>query len=152
MGSKIFVNFTKYEFDECMRRLLVELKPLKPEIEFPKILQPSIITNKNPPPEETKQVEIKQVESKPVISNPIKDWTEKDVSNWITEKGIHPTIANNLRKCNGSILFELFLIKEEAPSYFYKAVSSSTYGLVLIKEIAVFSRELKILIQQGKKN
>ena len=28
MGTKIFVNFTKYEYEECIRRLLNEINPV----------------------------------------------------------------------------------------------------------------------------
>ena len=134
----------KYEFSECMRRLLTELKPLSPSIEIPEKRADS---EKTVAKEESKKLEQKTVEQKPKIKNPIKDWNENDVSKWMNSKQVHPTIAENLKGSNGNILYEIFLIKEEFPQYYYQSIASSSNGLLTIKEIALFNHELKKLLQ-----
>lgn len=51
LGSKIFVNFTKYSFEECMLRLRKEIKNLLPEsFELDKSNPKSILETKILPP------------------------------------------------------------------------------------------------------
>ena len=141
LGSKIFVNFMKYEFSECMRRLLTELKP------YNEIPEKRAESEKTVAKEESKKIELKTFEQKPKIKNPIQDWNENDVSKWMNSKLIHPIIAENLKGSNGNILYEIFLIKEEFPQYYYQSIASTSNGLLTIKEIALFNHELKSLLQ-----
>ena len=66
LGTKIFVNFTKYSFEECMIRLKKEIKNLAPEsIELEKTSEFKPVLESKAP------ILVKQ------ILNPVKNWTNK---------------------------------------------------------------------------
>ncbi len=78
------------------------------------------------------------------------NWTERDVDNWILEKEIHPSIGNALRPSDGKILYEFFLMKKDAPSFFHESflAENSTFTL---RDYAIFSREINALFKRQSK-
>ncbi len=177
MGSKIFVNFTRYEYSECIRRLNVELQAVqnfaklqkaasdlkenpalsasKDENSMYKIVIDNFLNKETSKNEKKNEITpptvefISQLESKvPIKKNKsIKelDWSEVEVEKWCKEKLIHPNIENHLKPCNGKLLYEFFLIKNESPDFFYRqiAINKSSTKPVLIRDIAIFTLELK---------
>jgi hypothetical protein len=115
LGSKIFINFTKYAFDECIRRLKAEIIAVSGV--------KGSMTPAKPPP--TPSSHIERSSPLPVISiqNDYKKWTEADVKIWLDKNNACQDIKNFFKNFNGEMLFQTFLLKKEAPEYFYKAIS-----------------------------
>lgn len=143
MGSRIFIDFTKYEFSECIRRLLLEIDNYhKSEIE-------SALTAVDKPTEETNstnnniETTLNHIENEKIKK--AEDWTERDVKRWLKEKHINKLIVQNVSPCNGRILNQLYSIQCNAPEFFYKSITSNK--VIPTKDIAVFSYELKLIFQ-----
>ena len=144
MGSKIFVNFTRYDYDECIRRLNGEIQAIfKPiisldndeNIKFKTAVDKTLNTNQD--------TNISQNKTTKILK-----WTEADVEKWFTENNIHPNIEFHLKPCDGQLLYEYYLIQKETPDFFRRTLSTgmSNFKPVLIKDIAVFSLELKKIV------
>ena len=75
------------------------------------------------------------------------NWSEIDVEKWILEKNIQSSILNNIRPCNGKLLFELFSIKNQAPIFFKEILMANhdTADQFSLRDYAVFFNELKNL-------
>ena len=142
LGSRIFIDFTKYEFSECIRRLLLEIDNYhKSEIG-------STLTAVDKPSEETNNANNNTETTINHIENKVKkteDWTERDVKKWLKEKHINKLIVQNVSPCNGKILNQLYSIQCNAPEFFYKSITSNK--VIPTKDIAVFSYELKLIFQ-----
>lgn len=123
MGSKIFVNFAKYDFQECMRRLKEEIN----SVNIPEH-KPSETKTTAHPTQNTK-----------VIKQSIQtiDWTETDVNKWLSSKYINTIISENVKPCDGKILFQLYEMMNEAPEFFYSSITSN--NTIPTREVAVFT-------------
>lgn len=139
LGSRIFIDFTKYEFSECIRRLLLEID------NYHKSEVGSTLTAVDKPSEETNKIETttNHIENDKVKK--AEDWTERDVKRWLKEKHINKLIVQNVSPCNGKILNQLYSIQCNAPEFFYKSITSNK--VIQTKDIAVFSYELKLIFQ-----
>ncbi len=74
-------------------------------------------------------------------------WTEGDVIKWLTDKNIHPVIANNLASFDGKILCEFYMLKEETPHFFYESITAGKGSTqILVKDVTIFLHELKHLL------
>ena len=160
LGSKIFVNFTRYEFNECIRRLKIELDNVlanvKPDelnlpekiekVESAQVKATQINENKH-----VKQIfdHVSKINKEFTISQNIENkaeykWTEKEVEEGLKKIDVHPSIMANVKPCDGKILFELFLIKRESPEFFYRSLSANFVRKpVLLRDLAIFSNELR---------
>lgn len=117
MGSKIFVNFTKYEFSECMRRLREEIN--------------SMDQSNKQPVKPTKETE------SPNQNHDVLKWSETEVEEWLAQKKINSEIVNNVKPCNGVILQQLHEMMNRAPEFFYSSITS---GKALpTRDVAVFT-------------
>jgi hypothetical protein len=160
LGSKIFVNFTRYEFNECIRRLKVELdavlKNVKPdELRMPEKIEKvtsvpvgASQTDENKNLKKTVDNAFKakrEILISPNIQNKTEyKWTEKDVEEWLKKIDVHPSIVANIKPCDGKILCELYLIKIESPEFFYRSLSANFVRKpVLLRDLAIFSNELR---------
>lgn len=141
----------KYDFEECMKRLVGEIQSVykdnKLKVEILQIFKPPEAqeTKKDaiePPPPDTKtksekpnnahlnpnangQQLVPSLPSRPSISvSNIREvhMTEADVNKWFAEKNICPNIVNHLKNTDGHILHELLMIKLETPEFFYKSI------------------------------
>jgi hypothetical protein len=124
MGDKIFINFMKYSFEECTKRLLNEISK--------SIRQPedqNIVVAK-----ETKY----QAPQKTAM-----DWSESEVSNWFKENNVDVSILNLLKPCNGEILHQLYLLQHDAPEFFYHSISNNQK--IALRNILIFTCKLKKL-------
>jgi len=111
LGSKIFVNFTKYNFEECMRRLKHEIVSFEQSEQENKTHVVEII--KNPV--------VDVVQSKETYN-----WSEYQVENWLLEKKINKSIQENVSPCDGKILFQLYEMMNTAPEFFYSSIVHQT--------------------------
>ena len=108
MGDKIFVNYLKYDFDECMKRLKNELDNLhKNSLNAP---------SENLTINDKKSVQVSITEKS----------SEKDVEEWFRLENLSINIYNLLKPCNGEILKEYFLLKSNAPDYYYRTLEKTT--------------------------
>jgi hypothetical protein len=147
LGSKIFVNFTKYEFDECMGRLRAELaNVLKPV--SPRLAKASTVTSN--------QISIKispvgSSTSTAEVGHATLDWDEGHVEQWMAEKNVSGTIRRNVLPCNGRILNQMLCMLESAPEFFYNSISNNPASRdsvpVSTRDVALFAYELKNLFK-----
>lgn len=155
MGTKIFVNFTKYEYDECIRRLENELQPLiKQRKKSDSKVMPEVAKVQAPIEKHVDSVGIESSANKDKhaaekLLKRLLDWSSSDVSAWMCEKSIaNEVIKKNLGdgECNGQCLYELYLLKMSAPDFFFgffeHALKSKTLDL---KDLMAFSCELECL-------
>lgn len=73
------------------------------------------------------------------------NWTETQVQKWFIEKKIDQSIIKNISPCDGRVLYELFMIKNETPEFFYKSIGyvNNSFKNSNLRDIAHFSYELK---------
>ena len=122
MGTKIFVNFTRYDYEECIRRLNNEIMSLI------KSTQKQLSTKNNTVNKTEKQeaddlkIEINSL--LPVVdrNDGICEWTSEQVGEWLKLSVIHPVILGHLHQCNGQFLYEMFEMKIKAPDYFFSLI------------------------------
>lgn len=97
MSDKIFINFTKYAYEECIRRLKNEIQSEEKRSQAVQILDTkytaqSVATNahvNNMHSNERKNVE---------------KWSEEDVRNWMSTNGIDESVMETILPCDGLIL------------------------------------------------
>ncbi len=138
MGTKIFVNFTRYEYDECIRRLNNEIQSLL------KTTSKSSTNNSQPP--EKKEENSESTDSRNTedveISERIKicDWSTEELQSWLSNA--HPVIKDHLRDCNGEHLWELYEMRTKAPEYFFCFMGSfvTPENAFTLKDILIFTR------------
>ena len=121
IGDKIFINFMKYEFDECLRRLKNELE---------NYVKDSTTTNSNV--EQHLKVDVSPQTARLVAApNTIEetfkknaeDWDDTTVSKWFTDNRINEEIQKSLQPCNGEILKQMYDMKCRAPEFYYQSLS-----------------------------
>ena len=110
LGSKIFVNFKRYPFEECMRRLLIELRAIFPGIEQNTNKIENLVPN--------------FVKITDEVKIDLKTWKNEDVQNWCLKSEFHPEIINMLKNFTGEHLIQLNEIRKQSADYFYKEISN----------------------------
>ena len=133
MGDKIFVNFTKYPFDDCIRRLRKEIDSCISL--FGNINANSIVTVNNT---DTATVQVQNHTSKQ-----IENWTDDQVKNWFVEKELNLNIFESLKPCNGKIIKQLYEIKCIAPEFYFQSLKE--VGNNDLRSITVFTYFLNSL-------
>ena len=143
-----------YNFDK-LKNLANDKKAdsdkVKEDDKIYKIVLDSLINKESKSETEKPNKEVAKIETTTIparVTRPkIKEmsWSEVEVENWLNEKRIHPNIEHHLKPCDGSLLYEFYLIKKEAPDFFYRslAINKNNFKPVLIRDVAVFSLELK---------
>lgn len=79
-------------------------------------------------------------------------WNGAQVKEWFNEKDIHSSIIDSIVPCNGKLLYEIYMIKKEAPEYFYSSFASSRSELgeeASFRDMAIFSYELRNLFENN---
>lgn len=138
LGSKIYIDFVKLDYEEAMRRLKFEIKSYLNKA-FPH--RDSLIKEDDLKKKENENT-TKETDKK--TGEPLAlSWTEKDVKHWLKEKKIHSKIVANVFPSNGQVLRQLVQIQSEAPEFFYKSISSKM--AVPTRDVAIFAHELKNL-------
>lgn len=147
LGSKIFVDFQKYELQECFRRLSKELN-LYCDTKKATVREEAVVCSKptateQPQPTTTTSTaaSIKTSKEQPAVLK----WSPKKVETWLTEKRIHEVIIQNIVPCSGKILAQLYEMQSQCPSFFYGSITSNQQ--VPTSQVATFAFELKSLFE-----
>lgn len=106
LGSKIYIDFTKYEFEDCMRRLKKEMVALfNKKYSFDSV-------------EDTNALMSSVISSLTNQLNCETDWSEQDVDNWLKEKNFNEFIVDSVRPSDGKLLYTMYKMLETAPDSF----------------------------------
>ena len=125
IGDKIFIDFTKYAFDESFNRLLKQIQ-----------LNNKTCTS-NPLPEmKNIKIEIKESTNR---GDSAQNWSPDDVSDWFHSHELH-LLHDSLKPIDGSTLHQLYELKVYTPEFFFKALTKNDG--IDVKSIAVFSNQL----------
>ena len=138
LGTKIYIDFTKYEFQDCVERVKKELLMIKNQ-------------NSEPVINEQKSEMANELIGKPessiiLASNNIKsifNWSEADAEMWFNSKNMNASIKENFSPCDGRLLEQLYKMSIEVPEFFYTTLRTDTKAS--LKDIAYFSSELRLL-------
>ena len=152
IGDKIFIDFTKYSFEDSLTRLKNQINmitnPQKSKIQsLPPTYAPTPIPKSNHTQPlnsannqnindssvnsslDTKVIKIVvqgDVNSRRHINlnNQIDQWSESDVNGWFKEIDLFDSfIYKQLSPCTGELLSQLHQIQLYAPEFFFKAVT-----------------------------
>ena len=165
-GDKIFIDFTKYSFEESVKRLINQINLItndKPSMSIQSrpvantaanvtatTAQKSVENNQASNELDTKVIKIiingeKKQENK-INYDKINKWTQNEVNVWFKENKLNDSfIYKTLYPCTGELLSQLHQIQMYAPEFFYRSISSSDLKLNDLKDVASFSITLKKL-------
>jgi hypothetical protein len=141
MGDKIFINFTKYELEECFRRLKQEL-----DLNLNKKIKTSVSQSKafqHIPDKILKSTQALSLQPKDHI---IEEWTEVQVRNWFNLNHLNISIYEYLQADSGSILKQIYQMKTNATEFYYQLMSK--IDSVKIHEVLKFSSCLDKLFEK----
>jgi hypothetical protein len=132
MGDKIYINFTKYDFDECMKRLKNEIN-----LFISSIAKTNEKENKKNELDKADKVKftIGSASSVSIISNissnkNVEKWSEQEVIEWFNSNDLNISMLNHLKPIDGEILKQLWELKTSAPDYYYTSFEkSNAYSL-----------------------
>lgn len=132
LGSKIFVDFTKYEFHECIRRLKHELKSIH-----------DTVSDQG----KSEQDGSSRVTQRPVTaaSRRLK-WTDEQINTWLTEKEFNTSLVENISPCNSALLEQYYVMLNSVPEFFYNALVNKNSDIKL-RDYAYFVCELRKLFE-----
>ena len=123
ISDKIFIDFTKYKFEDAMNRLLKQI-----------MLNNSSNTSlsASDTPNKTDQVNAKD------NNNPT-DWTEEQCRNWFIENKIQG-LFELMTPIDGGVLYQLYEMKKAVPEFFFKSITKNESAD--FKSVAVFANSL----------
>ena len=137
----MFINFMKYDFKECIRRLKNEID----NINNKKI--DSKIETSNTMNEDENQKITSVSNNQIVINEKLLSMTESDVDEWLISKQFRTSIVNCISPCNGKILYQMWSILQTCPEFFYTAMRSDSENKIGLKDLASFAYELNCLFK-----
>jgi male-specific lethal 1 len=151
IGDKIFVDFTKYEFDDSINRLkkqiqlttqtkitVERLEETRSSMTAPIVKTCSI--NKNLIQKDQQQQPPQPVDKQHHALN----WNEKEVENWLTSKNLS-NLYGLFAPCDGKLLYQLYKLQIHTPEFFYKSITENQ--TVNVVQVARFSSILKELFE-----
>lgn len=116
MSDKIFVNFIKYEFDECMRRLNHEIDSILGNTKKTSNQSSSSF----PPPIDSKNSgdasKLKEENKKNL------DWSEAEVKEWFDENNLNILLFDYFKPMTGKILKELYEMKRNSSDLYFQSL------------------------------
>jgi transcriptional regulator NrdR family protein len=134
LGSKIYIDYTKYSFEECSSRLQKELKNYHDH-------DTALSTVSNNSAAVKKETENKSVVSSgQIISN---KWSEEEVVNYFKSKKVNDLIIENLMPIDGRLLEQLYRTLKEVPEFFHSILRADTKAS--LRDIVFFTTELRQL-------
>lgn len=147
LGAKIFIDFTKYQFETSMEKLKKEISQDKKQSNLQantaksswKKLENNLVTNsvlQYMTPKPSEQV-VKQAPS-------TQSWTKTQVQEWLRANSIDENIQKALIDFNGEMISELINIRNTASEYFFNSISQR--NLVQLNEVVKFSNVLRKLV------
>ncbi|RNA07786.1 hypothetical protein BpHYR1_034465, partial [Brachionus plicatilis] len=137
LGTKIFIDFSKYDFEKALFEVNRNLSLIKSSLN-----KAEIETVKS---DQTESNKIVTPQNKESIES---DWNENQVEDWLRRVEIDQDIINDLIPCNGQILYQLYMILKWNPEFYYHSLKTPTLGsLTNLKNLAIFTNELKKLFE-----
>lgn len=133
MSDKIFINFTKYEYDECVRRL-------KSEIDTYVNKADAIASNGSNGIVNTASSGTTAVVAK---QSSVENWSEEKVNKWFAENKIDTRIEKEFCPCTGIVLKQLYDMRNDAPEFYFQSLN--TNKKIEIKNVLVFTHLLRKL-------
>ena len=133
INDKIYINFSRYELEECFRRLKHELDAYFNSKAEPK--QCLVQTNVVP-------LCVGSTKNEELAEN----WSEDKVRCWFIENQLNLNIFDKMRPFNGACLKELFLVKKNASQFYYQSLQDIPG--VKLNNIVLFSSLLDKLFSQ----
>ena len=107
--DKIFVNFTKYDFEECIKRLKNEIDSIKSENK----------TNaENENGSAAKNLGCQSNSNQNTKNDSILDWSEERVKEWFLQNSLNCLIFEHFKPFNGKILKQLYDTKQAALEFY----------------------------------
>lgn len=139
--------------DECSLKFASELvteahlQQTEPELEISTIKNESkddvtIINTKLYTIKEIPFIDSEFVDTDDFNKNPL-EWNNSDLSEWVQKQKFCESIVKFLKHFNGQILKQLYLVKLEAPEYFYKLISDNSK--IAFEDVAQFVIKLNEL-------
>lgn len=128
IGDKIFVDFTKYTFEDCLKRVVNQLILINAN---------SVKNNKIP----NLPIEIKVNRE----TCEAKSWDEINVEKWLNENDLK-VVYDALKPLNGKVLYQMYQLQTYTPEFFFKSLTKTEN--VDIKSVAFFSSLLKDLFDE----
>ena len=129
ISDKIFVDFTKYELDDCFNRLLKQIKLLSSNLNEPQKLEIKI--------DESFSKSDKQC---------FMNWDQIKTKEWFLNNSFED-IFRIIEPINGESLKQLYDLHCYTPEFFYKSLTESNKGPVSIQKIIHFVPILKNLVE-----
>jgi hypothetical protein len=153
LGSKMFINFKKYDWEECIRRLRAEIlslqkKSAKQQKQPKKLSKTPPLNNNNMISSNEKLTTTEDSKPEAPLKQNKLEWKEEDVDSWIHEKKFSQTLIENIKPCNGKILYQLFIMCKNAPEFFYSSLRNESNNNISLKDLALFSYELNNLFNE----
>ena len=93
-------------------------------------------------PRQYKPHEFVNESNKKVSASKVSTWDEEQVYNWLIDNDLY-VFVTGVNRINGALLEELYLLKNEAPDYFYSKLDKDMK--VPLKDILNFTLKLKQL-------
>ena len=138
LGAKIYIDYTKYDFDECSARLQKELKNIQGEDNDVSIV-PAI---KN---EVAIEKTVINVAPKKFMTT---NWTQEQVVEWFKSKKVNDLIIENLLPCDGQLLEQLYHTLKEVPEFFHSILRADSKAS--LRDIVFFTTELRYLFNDHR--
>ena len=148
MGDKIYIDFSKYEFDACIQKLKNELDALLCNTEKTSdatLKQDKIVVTTAP---NTDLAHVKLAKSTSLTNNIADAWGEDEVNTWFTKNALNKAIFAFLRPCTGAILFQMFKMRNDAPEFYFQTLKS-IYDLKF-SDLLLFTSCLEKLFTMSK--
>ena len=124
MSDKIFVNFTKYDFDECIRRLKNEITSRSKSRENKNSKETPVTLSRSVKQTVALQTAVNEATKVPENVD-VKKWSENDVLKWLNDNEIDKNLISIIMPCNGIILKQLFELRHDAPEFFFQSLNCS---------------------------
>lgn len=152
MGDKIYINFAKDKYDECINKLKREIESylrmsqkrtngngdrLTKLVRVAKIVQNVANINRM---SETNEIEDLKLKMKNVD-----EWNEDESREWFVNNEIDAELMGMILPCNGKMLKQLIEMKKRAPEFYFQALNQS--GKINLKSILKFGVCLEKLFE-----
>ena len=122
MSDKIYVNFTKYGFEECVSKLEREIK---------------LIVNNDKPLTEKINISKKNTQK----------WNEIQVKEWFEKNELDKKIFERFSPFDGIILKQLFEIRRDAPEFYFQSFKVNDQEQISYNSILKFTHYLKNIFE-----
>ena len=123
MENKTCIDFTKHEYQTCMQTLNSELK--------------NLIDQHSDSPPVSSVYKIHTPNTDVNTSNSAGDWSKKEVEDWFIKNNISMLIFDYLKPSSGSILKQMFQMKNNASEFYYNSLKE--IDNIKFHEIVLFS-------------